>query len=939
MNEYLEDFIAAADDMFSDDALNMSMTEWITTNTTLKGRPFSVAEHEFQRQIIDDTHQNMCVVKPSQVGLALDLDTPIITPKGWTTIGDLTVKDVIYDEQGKRCNVQYVSPTYLNRECYKLEFDDGNILVADANHRWYVECDKAFHEHDGLYDGHGRIPKGSGYVRNGIIRTSTLAKQYSQGTKNLFAIPNTKPLKGGSSALLIDPYYLGLWLGDGHAYSTRITCGSNDVDQLQQLLEQRNFICVKKPDPRGPFDLKVDNPGETTLYNNLNTLNVLKNKHIPPEYLQASKSARLELLRGLLDSDGSITKRGRCSFHNTNKLLVTAVEDLLCSLGFKCRTRWRIPEKVSYLKNGYPIVSKKPIAEVSFVAYSNNPVFNLERKRCRQRLESDCRSSEVHRRRIVKVTKVPSRPVRCITVDSPKHLYLAGRGMIPTHNTELQIRKALGFLVRNQGTSLIFSLPTEDMFKRISKARVKPLVDKDAVFNSKYDRENKAVRSADMMQFGQSFLYLVPAIESAATSIDADIVMNDEIDLSDQKMITLFNSRLQGSKIAISQRFSTPTFPNFGIDLDYQASDQHEYPCQCSSCNHYNFPKFNRKFMNIPGLPDEIRELHKITVDMQDVLDLENAYVMCEKCGAALDLNNTDRRQWVAKYPSRSQNSRGYKITPFVTARLDPKYIIKSLWNYQKTEFTRGFFNTVLGEAYADGSIQIPREMIEQCMTTHIGTMACGHSDKVWVGIDMGQTCHIIIGKGPDVDHLHIIDMLSVHVDDVVEKVREICKLYNVCGGSVDRHPYEPTAREVFAASGGKILPVEYRGSKEFNPIKNDHGNVTHGQVDRTWFLDQFALLIRKNKIKISGYGYNKETYIVHLRDMVRDEAPDKPAVWKKLTNNDHFFHASAFMALGPKIVEILNLRDKQDPRLMTGFSVTSTNRSASNLVGFHTGD
>lgn len=500
--------------------------------------------------------------------------------------------------------------------------------------------------------------------------------------------------------------------------------------------------------------------------------------------------------------------------------------------------------------------------------------------------------------------------------------------------TEAQIRKALAFLVRNQGTSLIFTLPTEDMFKRISKGRVKPIVDKDKVFNTTYDKQNKAVRSVDMMQFGQSFLYLTPAIESAATSIAADVVMNDEVDLSDQKMITLFNSRLQGSDIAISQRFSTPTFPSFGIDLNYQSSDQMEYACQCSSCGHYNFPEFNRDYIHIEGLSDDVQELHKITVDMQDEISLDNSYVKCIKCHSPLDLGDVSKRQWVAKHPNRSSTARGYKVTPFVNARLDPKYIVTSLWRYQQTEFTRGFFNTVLGLPYSDGSIQIPRELILACMTEQSYKIEPSSLDDVWIGIDMGQTCHVVVGKGPDDQNLHIIDMFSVHVDEIVQTVRDLCEKYPVRGGSVDRHPYEPTSRDIFTASGGRILPVEYRGTKELNVVYNDYGDVTHAQVNRTVFLDFFATLIRKTKIQISGYGANKEVYIEHLRDMVRDEQPDKEATWMKLSNNDHFFHASAFMAYGPKIAELINLKSKTDPRMMVGLVSATPKVQTESLIG-----
>ena len=500
--------------------------------------------------------------------------------------------------------------------------------------------------------------------------------------------------------------------------------------------------------------------------------------------------------------------------------------------------------------------------------------------------------------------------------------------------TEGQIRKALAFLVRNNGTNLIFTLPTEDMYKRISKGRIKPIVDKDKVFNTAYDRTNKAVRSVDMMQFGQSFLYLTPAIESAATSIAADVVMNDEVDLSDQKMITLFNSRLQGSNIAISQKFSTPTFPSFGVDLQYQSSDQHEYACHCQSCGTWNFPEFNRNYIHIPGLPDDVKELSKITIDLQDIIKVEESYVKCIKCHRPLDLGNPELREWVAKHPNRSATSRGYKVTPFVLPKLNPKYIIKALWRYQETEYVRGFFNTVLGLPYSDGSIQLPKELILACMTDQRYDVSVDSFEDVWVGIDMGQTCHIVLAKGPDVDNLHIFKMYSVHVDNIVKEVKDICSKYAVRGGSVDRHPYEPTSKEIFAASEGRILPIEYRGTKDVNIVFNEYEEVAYGQVNRTTFIDNFAMLIRKQKILISGYEDKKETYIEHLRDMVRDETPEKPASWVKLNGNDHYFHASAFMAIGPKLAEMIGLKSKTDVRSMVVTQIVTTQPGGDNLLG-----
>ena len=499
--------------------------------------------------------------------------------------------------------------------------------------------------------------------------------------------------------------------------------------------------------------------------------------------------------------------------------------------------------------------------------------------------------------------------------------------------TEIQIRKALAFLVRNKGTSVIFTLPNEDMFVRISNSRIKPLVAADKVFNRAQDKENKATRSISMMQFGQSFLYLVMAIESAATSTPADMVMNDELDLSDQKMVTLFNSRMQRSPWKVSQRFSTPTYPSYGIDLNWQSSDQHLYMCRCSSCNLWQHPEFTREFIHLPGLPEDISDLTQITNLKQEDLDFDQSYVKCKKCHKPLDLANPEVREWVPQYGSRV-NSRGYRIGPFSTGDISPRYIFKQLFDYQKTEYIRGFHNTVLGQPYSDGNIQIPEADILACMTDNIGEPVSSRADSIWVGIDMGQMCHVTLGRGEDPDALEILSMYQVHVDDIVKHAQTLVEKYNVRFGCVDRHPYEPTSRDIFKASGGKIIPVEYRGLKDLNLVYDVTGeNVAHVQVNNTWFLDNFAIKVRKRKIRISGYGFQKRVFVEHLRNMVRDEVPGQPATWTKLNGNDHYFHSSAFMAVAPHILALIRAKDDTDQRTMS-LSATAKLAGPNNLLG-----
>src|SRR5262249_33476401 len=161
------------------------------------------------------------------------------------------------------------------------------------------------------------------------------------------------------------------------------------------------------------------------------------------------------------------------------------------------------------------------------------------------------------------------------------------------------------------------------------------------------EQDKDSVRSREILQLGNSWLYVTACTEGDATSTAADVVFNDEVDLSDEKMLALFASRLQNSDWKINQRFSTPSFPSFGIDAGYSTSDQHLYLHKCSACNHWNWPEFHLRFCHIPGLPDHIEDIFEIDDDALNHIDLLNSYVVCEKCSAAL--TDEDERAWVPK--------------------------------------------------------------------------------------------------------------------------------------------------------------------------------------------------------------------------------------------------------------------------------------------------
>lgn len=505
--------------------------------------------------------------------------------------------------------------------------------------------------------------------------------------------------------------------------------------------------------------------------------------------------------------------------------------------------------------------------------------------------------------------------------------------------SEIQVRKALGFITRNRGTTLIFTMPNEKMFKRMSTTRIMPLVQEEKAFNLETRSGVKPARSMGLMQVGSSFLYVTGATEGDATSISADAVFNDEIDLTDQAMLALFNSRLQNSDWKLNHRFSTPTHVGFGVDQGYKGSDQREFSQKCDSCGHWQVPTFDMQFIDIPGLNPDLNSLTEIDEAMIDSgrLDLVNASVVCERCRAPLDLGRVDNREWIAKYASRT-HARGYRVRPFSTSRLSVEYIVAQMLRYKAKDYLRGWYNTVLGEAYTDGNARLTDTDLDAAFTGHAEIPKVDILTPTWIGIDMGKICHLTLSQGFGVDDQHVIMFKAIPVGELIKEVKLLLEIYNVIGGACDRHPYTPTADELFKVSNGKILPVEYRGTKDLtlvnDPVTQEE---TYAQANRTKLIDDVARVVRTKHIRFSGYGSQKLEIKTHLKDMVRDENPEKPASWVKLTGNDHYFHSLGFLLTGIKLKEY-QLAVSQDKRSAVQVAAVNYGSQTAPLYGISKG-
>jgi len=348
------------------------------------------------------------------MGKALALETPIATPAGWTTMGEIEVGDEVFDELGRVCLVDHVSPVYTDHDCYELTFDDGSVIVADGGHQWRVSS--------------ARRPK--------VVTTAEMAAAGVAGRSGLrWHVPLAASLDLPEAALPVDPYVLGCWLGgEQSAKANKAVRAIAKKDRAHFSWEfQRAGYCLENPV----------------------TLPWGAGQRIPAPYLRGSFKQRLALIQGIMDGGGRVRPGGAVDLCLLNREVLEQTRELVCSLG---HNPGPICKHTVRLKGGGSAKGRR------FSWFPLDPVFRLSRKADRLALGMAGGLAETSGvRSLVSIRPVPPVAVRCIQVGSPSHLYLAGRSMIPTHNSALALSIAQHVAAVDHKAVIIFSLEMSKM--------------------------------------------------------------------------------------------------------------------------------------------------------------------------------------------------------------------------------------------------------------------------------------------------------------------------------------------------------------------------------------------------------------------------------------------------------------------------------------------
>jgi hypothetical protein len=345
----------------------------------------------------------------------LALDTPIPTIKGFKFIKDIQIGDIIYDGNGKPTKVEHVSEIHHN-PCYKIKFNTNDELICDHEHKWLIT---------------ERITKGvyntKSYTVSYIEKEYTTEQLLHKKNKNEILRISCTSIENKFKELPLDPYVLGLWLGDGSKQCGALTNMNNDT-WLE--IERRGYVLGKDISKGGCG--KAQTKTILDIYPILKKLNLIDNKHLPELYLTASYTQRLDLLRGLMDSDGHYnSKRKSCVVNTTQKWQAEAVVQIASSLGIKAT--------LHYTYTTYNKI-KKPAYHATFRIDTFSP-FLTRNKDIHLDMKSFNKYTRDSYRLIKSIELIPTVATKCLSVKSKTHSYLAGKNYIKTHNTNKEIKK------------------------------------------------------------------------------------------------------------------------------------------------------------------------------------------------------------------------------------------------------------------------------------------------------------------------------------------------------------------------------------------------------------------------------------------------------------------------------------------------------------------
>ena len=528
-------------------------------------------------------YQYALIVMARKQGKALALDTEIPTPDGWKLMRDIHFGDYVFGQDGKPSRVTLESEVF-DKPMYLVTFEDGSTIKASADHIWTVQTKRSRRSAKAYVKRKTHQTKSRKYRDGGWFEVTTqeMAEDNSflyrradgSGVEYKYRVPMQLPVEYPAKNLPIDPYVFGAWLGDGTSTKPQITIGVEDEDEMAANLSLRGHLITKhsypSADGRAPtydIDHHVKDGKIGPFKKKLNDLGVLGNKHIPDIYMTASVMQRWELLRGLMDTDGTCTKDGQCEFVQKRKVLAEQFVELCASLGIKAAMHSKHANC-----NGVPAGI---VYRVQFYTDKAHSCFYLRRKHSRLK---DHLAPRMSCKTIVSIEPIPNEPSKCIAIDNDSHLYLAGRHYTATHNTSLAAAIEIYMLMADgEGAPQIYNAATSKGQASLAYGAVWRMVRQSKKL-SKYLRKGLVTERAESGIICDGNMgYIIPLSKQSdhLDGLDVHLCVLDEMAAAEDRSV--FDLVRQGTGAREQPLFLAITTNGFVRDGLFDSEHQYGY--------------------------------------------------------------------------------------------------------------------------------------------------------------------------------------------------------------------------------------------------------------------------------------------------------------------------------------------------------------------------
>lgn len=376
------------------------------------------------------------VVGEMGVGKAQPLDAKVLTPSGWKCMGNIQEGDEVVNPDGGTAFVVGVYPQG-RKDIYRVTFSDGSQTECCDEHLWQVITPLR------------KWRDGSSQV---LSLQDMRYDLFSKSGNARYFIPIVRPVVFESQELPVDPYLLGALIGDGTLGCNAVLISSMDDEIITEVsnalpegivVSHQSATTFRIARGRNSDNRKFILP-QNTLLNAIRELGLsgkrAESKFIPQTYLFADVPARIALLQGLLDTDGTIDPRsGKISFCTISEQLAIDVVALIQSLGGVARTRTRYTK---YTHNG-----EKRVGRLSYQIGVSLPNAIQPFRLSRKQQYVIPRTKYGITRALVKVKYIGQKEAQCIALDSENQLYVTDNYIV-THNTTVGIGIAAGLNAR-----------------------------------------------------------------------------------------------------------------------------------------------------------------------------------------------------------------------------------------------------------------------------------------------------------------------------------------------------------------------------------------------------------------------------------------------------------------------------------------------------------